>query len=172
METADEMARLREEETRARAKIDERLLSAYSPHPLQRPQRTGRRYRKAGCLRRLFQPDTAAAAVRNQGRTRKSSYANTAARILVSDELRPRRGRRRPSARQQKDENREHPNGGVLRFSFQPLPPPGLLLFRAAYIRHPTATGNRETLPDKIPHPETETARSVTNPQLRPTNSH
>ena len=30
METADEMARLREEETRARAKIDERLLSAYS----------------------------------------------------------------------------------------------------------------------------------------------
>ena len=110
METADEMARLREEETRARA------------NPLQRPQRTGRRYRKAGCLRRLFQPDTASAAVRNQ-----AEQENHRMRILRPyprfRRARPRRGGvDRP--RDSRKTRTGAPQCRVLRFSFRPLPLP------------------------------------------------
>lgn len=107
METADEMARLREEETRARAKIDERLLSAYSRIRSNVRNLDCRRYRKAGCLRRLFNRIPPQRQFET-GRTRKSSYANTAAVSSFPTSSTTKR-RRRPSARQQKDENRSTP---------------------------------------------------------------
>ena len=55
-ETAPQVAAYEVQADRAKAKIDERLLSAP-----QRAQRPGRRDREARCLRRLLQPDSPAA---------------------------------------------------------------------------------------------------------------
>ena len=86
METADEMARLREEETRARAKIDERLLSAYSR--IRSNVRNGlavvtvKRDACGGCFNRM--PLQRQFEIRQNKKIIVCEYCG---RILVSDEL-------------------------------------------------------------------------------------
>lgn len=86
METADEMARLREEETRARAKIDERLLSAYSR--IRSNVRNGlavvtvKRDACGGCFNRI--PPQRQFEIRQNKKIIVCEYCG---RILVSDEL-------------------------------------------------------------------------------------
>lgn len=169
METADEMARLREEETRARAKIDERLLSAYSR--IRSNVRNGlavvtvKRDACGGCFNR----DTAAAAVRNQ-----AEQENHRMRILRPyprfRRARPRRG----GVDRPRDSRKTRTGAPYIgcsgsrsgRFRSRPPALPGSV--------HPPSHGNRkpENPAGQNPAPGDETARSVTNPQLRPTNSH
>ena len=116
METADEMARLREEETRARAKIDERLLSAYSR--IRSNVRNGlavvtvKRDACGGCFNRI--PPQRQFEIRQNKKIIVCEYCG---RILVSDELvdRPRDSRKTRTGA---------PQCRVLRFSFRPLPLP------------------------------------------------